>query len=174
MTLSFSTQLSGKPTCFPERIISAFPKMEVSREMANYMLSKRYTPGVIFEVPPKLHTIRQDSKRRWKPGMDIHFVINNRSSQRLQFMPVIPVKAVQQIEIAHFYSGHDHTAQVLVDDVIIGECKWYKAALKNCSSSLEQLIQNDGFDDVNDFFEFFDQDFEGVIIHWTDLVYGYK
>jgi hypothetical protein len=34
-----------------------------------------------------------------------------------------------------------------------------------------ELAQNNGFDTVKDFFEYFNKDFKGKIIHWTDFKY---
>ena len=34
-----------------------------------------------------------------------------------------------------------------------------------------QLAINDGFESLKHFFEYFNEDFEGKIIHWTDLKY---
>ena len=33
------------------------------------------------------------------------------------------------------------------------------------------LAKNDGFDSVDDFFKWFDKDFNGKIIHWTNKKY---
>ena len=36
---------------------------------------------------------------------------------------------------------------------------------------MKDLARNDGFDSIQAFFEWFKEDFEGKIIHWTDLRY---
>ena len=36
---------------------------------------------------------------------------------------------------------------------------------------MELLSQNDGFDSVQDFLDYFSENFYGKIIHWTDLIY---
>ena len=33
------------------------------------------------------------------------------------------------------------------------------------------LVQNDGFASISDFLKFFNKDYTGKIIHWTDLKY---
>lgn len=100
---------------------------------------------------PKVHTIRKDTKNRWKAGRDIHFVINNRTPNRLQFAPALPVIATQHIAI--------QDQKVWVDARLLGE------------SEIETLAKNDGFDSVSDFFQWFEGDFEGKIIHWTNILY---
>jgi predicted nucleotide-binding protein (sugar kinase/HSP70/actin superfamily) len=36
---------------------------------------------------------------------------------------------------------------------------------------MNKLAINDGFEDMHQFFKWFDTDFKGKIIHWTDLRY---
>ena len=36
---------------------------------------------------------------------------------------------------------------------------------------IERLSKNDGFDSIEDFWSFFNQDYQGMIIHWTDTKY---
>jgi len=36
---------------------------------------------------------------------------------------------------------------------------------------LKTLARNDGFESVDDFFKWFNADFQGKIIHWTDFKY---
>jgi hypothetical protein len=36
---------------------------------------------------------------------------------------------------------------------------------------LEVIARHDGFDSVNDFLDWFSEDFTGKLIHWTDLKY---
>jgi len=100
---------------------------------------------------PKVHTIRKDKKNRWKAGCNIHFVINNRTPNRFQFAPVLPVVATQHIVIQE--------KKVWVDARFLGE------------SEIETLAKNDGFNSINDFFQWFNGDFEGKIIHWTNILY---
>lgn len=158
MVLSFSTKIDGKPSFFVEKIIK---KMIVERELADILLSKSsysIDDDAILKCYPKIHTIRTDKKDRWKVGNKIHFVINNRTKNRLQFAPVIPVKFIQEIEITYWMGCGDYPA-VTIDG----------QSLKN--REVEILAQNDGFDSVEDFFKYFDSDFTGKIIHWTDYSY---
>ena len=36
---------------------------------------------------------------------------------------------------------------------------------------IKRLSKNDGFDSIEDFWSFFNQDYQGMIIHWTDTKY---
>jgi hypothetical protein len=104
---------------------------------------------------PKLHTIRADEKNLWVPGRKIHMVVFNRSKNRFQFAPVLEVKSVQKIEI--FYK--DEMIFLRINDRPI----W--------GGEPERVAKNDGFDSSEHFFKWFNSDFKGKIIHWTDLKY---
>lgn len=109
-------------------------------------------------IHPKLHTIRKDSADRWKEGNDIHFYINVRKRDQFKFAPIVKVKSVQKIEIKH--SGEKwRMPWVFIDGNML------------ISPEIKRLALNDGFDSVEQFFAWFKEDFEGKIIHWTDLTY---
>ena len=164
MILGFSTKfpkgkgtLSGKKTFFINKIMKSiwlnFPKEtnEFSDEKISVFNSEKLTP--------KIHTIRVDKNSRWKVGNDIHFSINVRTKKMFRFAPIIKVKSIQKIEIVHRGIVGERKANIYIDNVIIG------------IDEMEQLAINDGFDSVENFFEWFSNDFTGKIIHWTDLKY---
>ena len=68
-----------------------------------------------------------------------------------RFAPKIPVKSIQQIKIK--------------DDLI------YIDGFALSRKEVKQLAINDGFDNVSDFHNYFNEDFIGKIIHWTDFKY---
>ena len=99
----------------------------------------------------KLHTVRLDSKNRWKKDMKIHFA-TGASSKYNCFKEGICTET-QEITILD--------QCILIDG-------------RELDLSEEQYFSdNDGFDSVNDFWAWFDQysPFEGKIIHWTNLRY---
>jgi len=100
----------------------------------------------------KLHTIRWDSKKRWKIGNKIHFSTGVRTSKYNCFKEGI-CKGIQEIEIKD--------RDVWIDGII---CTF---------DEVEYLSINDGFDSIEDFWSWFDQysPFTGKIIHWTKLMY---
>lgn len=122
-----------------------------------------------LNLHPKFHTIRPDPHNRWRPGTKIHFVINNRTKDRFQFAPVIEVKSVQEIEITR----HGPLAEIPMT------MKYHRVGMKvvidgglvDGYEMLEFLALNDGFNSVEDFLKYFNYDFSGKIIHWTDLKY---
>lgn len=115
---------------------------------------------------PKLHTIRKDQNDRWRPGMDIHFVINGRRKDRFQFAPVVKSTSVQSFEI-EWING---TAWVKIENRHFTTFKKTEYGYE-FGENAKELTKNDGFETVEDFFKYFDQDFRGKLIHWTELKY---
>jgi len=99
----------------------------------------------------KIHTIREDKHDRWKVGREIQMATGVRSRNYNQFNHGI-CWAIQTIEITHLPGR----VEVLVDGRFIG------------GSELDELARNDGFKGRFEFFEWFNSDFKGKIIHWTE------
>ena len=180
MTLSFSThwpkhmgEWAGQPNYFPEKIIAGLDLSIIRKCTLNDLLAEVVNPtdaefmngstNPNYGHKPKLHTIRHDPHGRWKAGMKIHPVINNRTKNRFQFSPVIKCVSVQSIEITKSklleYGYAAKIPLVYIDDVLLE------------SDDLEKLAINDGFPTLKAFFAYFNEDFQGKIIHWTDLKY---
>lgn len=151
MTLSFKTQINGVSNYFVEKILSGIEPLSLRHELPEVV-----DYNVFTKCPAKIHTIREDKKDRWKAGNKIHFVINNRTKNRLQFAPVLPCVSTQKIIIE--YSAF-FPPLVAVDGRKLN--RW----------EIKELAINDGFDSVEDFFSWFNEDFTGKIIHWTDCLY---
>ncbi len=158
--------MAGKPTNFVEQIWNC-TDLYIPQDMA----IDWHRPRGPFDDPEKYfydyqyslrkkkyHSIREDRSNRWKAGIKIHFVINNRTNKRFQFLPVSPCKSVQTIEITH--SGEKwRTPWVKIDGRLLVQ------------PEIDILAKNDGFDSTADFFAWFSEDFKGKIIHWTNLKY---
>jgi hypothetical protein len=110
----------------------------------------------------KIHTIRRDAAGRAQEGISIYMydseeLINN----GLQEFDIKPIISMQKIEIkytklfAWFIAG----PFVKVDDRLLTILQ------------IHDLATADGFDNVEQFFDCFDTDFVGKIIHWTDKIY---
>jgi hypothetical protein len=159
MTLAFSTEINKKPTHFVEKIWQSFPEEKTADIFSDYldgmeMVDYDFSCDAI-DMRSKTHTIREDKSKRWKVGNKIHFVINNRTKKRFQFAPIVNVKSIQQI----FITPNSEIFRVNVDG------KWLD------DYEIEKLALNDGFNSVKDFFDWFNEDFVGKIIHWTDARY---
>lgn len=111
----------------------------------------------------KKHTIRTDAHDRWRAGMKMHQSAGVRTKQ-YKLLRLDICTGTQKIEIIH-KSGE---VFIKIDD------KHYYNSLDthyNNVMRIVQLFQNDGFDSVEDFFKWFNEDYTGKIIHWTDLIY---
>lgn len=183
MILPFATQWpNGEPTNFIAKIwesLFPFTDIEVDEWMPfiKACRDKKLIPEgnnaeeCLNGVVAKPHTMREDEKDRWKPGMKIHMVVFNRTKKQFQFVPVIECKSVQKIEIkfqSTYQDGSPHHPKVIIDGAVFWD---YEQQIDNDNEKIMSLAKNDGFDSVGDFFKYFNKDFTGKIIHWTDLRY---
>lgn len=164
MILGFKTQIAGKPTYFVEKIImglvvKGFMTICKASEMLNIPMTE------IKAFKPKIHTIRDDVNDRWKIGFDIDFFINVRSANMFRFAPRIPVTETQEVLMTYY---HSDIIQISIDDrELVSYTERYEFAI------------NDGFDNWEDFFNFFypkieastQKIYKGKLIHWTDERY---
>lgn len=191
MTLGFSQEINGKPTYFPEKIwasllteqiVSAECIMEYARKSFPYLLEETFSDDLCYidtlmpylsQVNPKHHTIRADDDDRWPPKTGlIHPVINNRTPRRFQFAPTLECKSVQKITIKWFEAKHPIETREHVYNPREGLFAVIHIDGRNYPLHTDQrLFVNDGFEDQADFFAWFNSDFTGKIIHWSDLKY---
>lgn len=180
MILPFSTKLNDKPTYFVEKILTGLLHSGLVAEPDFDSICPSWvivrTNDIKYRIDfdhtiihkPKLHTIREDKNNRWKVGNRIDFYINARQKNMYRFAPYLPVVRVQNIEIKYVPFGNNKQAArpfVKVDGRLIydvGQTLW---------SQMKEFAENDGFDSVNDFFAYFNNDYTGKIIHWTDMKY---
>jgi hypothetical protein len=168
MNLSFRTKwLKGGSTYFIEKIWSGLDIMPTHKNLhangipISYM--RIYAPNCLpfvvnSEYKPKLHTIRRDKKGRWKSGMKIHFYINSRTKNMFRFAPIIPVASIQKIKI-ECPTEYLNDQKIYIDGKLL------------TTEEMQQLAWNDGFENLAAFQLWFNTDFEGIIIHWTNLKY---
>lgn len=106
----------------------------------------------------KVHTIREDQHRRWREGMDIHFATGLRTPQYNQFESGV-CSGVQEIRMLYHNIRYMYRPVIHIDDrqLDLQEAKIF--------------ARNDGFDSWEQFKQWFDEDFKGRIIHWTELRY---
>ena len=107
----------------------------------------------------KKHTMREDKHDRWKAGRVIHFATGVRT-KFYNLFKIGECKSVQSIRI-----DYDYTQEVT---------PFVTVSVDNRLLDREEIITlaiNDGFDTLSEFLEWFNKDFTGKIIHWTDLKY---
>lgn len=177
MILPFSTQLNGKPTFFIQKIWASLLKIDFDLyddylHLDGLPPQMPLPPSSYKSFTPKIHTIREDKNNRWKAGVMIDFFINCRTKSMFRFAPSIPVVSTQEVKIKYynFYDDYNKKVDVYVDDCFLGQY-YFSSINPNKESELIELAQNDGFDTVEDFFVYFNKDFKGKLIHWTDKRY---
>lgn len=106
----------------------------------------------------KIHTIREDKNQRWREGMEIHFATGVRTPDYNQFASGV-CTGVQEIEIEYSDGLIVPGFQIKVDGFLIDE------------DMARELAENDGFYNLKQFAKWFDEDFKGRLIHWTDKRY---
>ena len=110
----------------------------------------------------KIHTIREDPHGRWQEGKHIHHAHGARTKSYDCFLENDCV-SVQSLHINYYDLGSNlQKTEVIIDGKLVSGIH---------DELLKKLAKNDGFDSVNDFFKWFDSDFQGKIIHWTDYKY---
>lgn len=169
--------LKGQKTFFVEKIWQSFTKSNddiLLKKMYHSACKKKNgtawnikEDGFLF--PPKLHSFRMGS--RWKAGMKIHFAINSRTKRYFRYAPIINCVSVQRIFIEHEALGLCRWARIYIDGVLYGTAYWAGGHTFDYHLKIETLAKNDGFDSVRDFFHYFNKNFDGQIVHWTNLRY---
>lgn len=142
MILSFKKKLpSGKPTNFENKIKSGI----------------------------KIHSIREDKHNRWRPGMKIQMAHGVRTKNYRCFDDTKTCTGIQSIKINYYFNGiTPEKMEIIIDGDLFYSQSGYGSY---GSDNLELLARNDGFDSTSDFFSWFNADFEGKILHWTDFRY---
>lgn len=170
MIAAFSTKIKEKETHFVSKIWSGLLKNglatieQLKQYERDYLLKHCKELNIDLEAKPKLHTLREDSKNRWKVRNAIDFFINCRKEDMFQFAPKVLVKGIQNVFITRNDFGK---SMVFIDGKLFYLEDW---SLEHKHKMLH-FAQNDGFETTEDFFEYFDTDFNGKIIHWTKLKY---
>ena len=104
----------------------------------------------------KIHTIRMDKKKRWRKLMKIHYATGVRTKNYNEFKRGV-CTGTQRIDI-----GWDGT--IYIDKKLLSVSEAY------------QLARNDGFNGLQEMFDWFDNEHElpiedATLIHWTDFRY---
>jgi hypothetical protein len=157
----------GSPTDFENKINKCLNNEELTLREKSEMLVTGMVPKYVH---PKLHTMRPitiDKDGNKKPcrirvGMGLslrNWAGKPYRSGQYAFADT-RCRGVQAVVIV--WGPKKDRVNVVVDGIILDK------------SEVELLARNDGFESVEDFFKWFDNDFEGWIIHWTDKKYGVR
>lgn len=174
MILPFSTKIKEKETNFVSKIweslIPMFSEYLKGIQLFKYPIEYRecVDKGLLswYKQKPKIHTIREDKKNRWKVGTKIDFFINVRQKNMFRFAPVLPVVSIQKVEII-YYSDRE----VLFKDLPMKRKIIIDDKRHLLDNEILEFAQNDGFDTIEDFFAYFNKPYVGKVIHWTNKKY---
>lgn len=128
---------------------------------------EQFVPLILNGV--KKHTIRKDKHERWSSGKPMHMATGVRTKKYKEFDIKI-CTGTQKISIRYY--NNVHRIEVRINDRFFGSAYYDQERIFCNYSELENLAKNDGFNSLKDFFDWFDKDFDGKIIHWTNLRYG--
>jgi hypothetical protein len=155
-------RIGGKPTNFKPKLWQGFAQLDLNNlmeaEYLKYLLKlSKEDIDLIGHVGSKITTIRRDKENLYHPGTVIEFYDDAGN----ELAPPMKCVSTQGIYIKWFSRYGDWMGDTLtfVDSI----------ALRG--KEVELIAQNDGFDRVEDFFTYFNKDFKGKIIHWTNLKY---
>lgn len=148
------------PTSFREKILLGLQDIHLHGLDLNYTVPiEPYQLEKIWSdeshLRPKFHTLREDPHNRWKPTRLIQHAYFPRTVNYQCFLENRCI-SIQRVEIRHLNPRHH---LVMVD----GRRLSFEEVLR--------LARNDGFEGHADFFRWFDCDWKGKLIHWTDLRY---
>lgn len=168
-----------KQTDFREKIICPYIGLPLTDKGYQVFRSNMDKLDEVF-FNPKLHTIREDKHDRWKAGRSIQMVYRGAGYKiKSHFNKDIPQLAkcvsVQIIEIQYLTEKEQEEMRGMT---------YYDPMIKIDGKPLfntTTLAENDGFTDdpvskkmefaSGKFLKWFNKDFKGKIIHWTDLRY---
>jgi hypothetical protein len=106
----------------------------------------------------KIHSMRADTVNRWHAGRAITMVYRGKNYRIEEYIKVCVCISTQQVVIK--YAKPNLLPDVYVDGRLLE------------LDEVHTLAINDGFKDgINDFFNWFNKDWQGKLIHWTDLKY---
>lgn len=117
---------------------------------------KQFVPKIKRGI--KIHTIREDKHNRWKAGMTMHMATGVRTKKYKQFAKKKCI-SVQTIHIRHYDTISSQWSEVFIDSREIS------------NAEVILLARRDGFANKSEFFKWFDKDFNGRILHWSDKKY---
>lgn len=164
MVLGFSQYFDKqktKPTYFMEKILQPFYEDQPN--------------PIVFK--PKIHTMREGN--RWKAGDLMHMAYGVRTKNYQQFNKGIPelerVKSVQRVSITWLWNNPEFETHISWPRQIVDGVEYVPVVhidKRLCSfEDVQQLSENDGFYSMWQFFAWFNRDFSGQLIHFTEKKY---
>jgi len=131
---------------------------------------KEFVPKILNGT--KIHTIREDKRKRWKVNSIINFV-----DEKNKEFEIGNCLFIQDIQMSIDRSIHSHSEEFkeYIIMIIIG------SKILRAGEETIQFILNDGFGSYQEFHDWFypiimkskNNSFHGKLIHWTNKIYKY-
>jgi len=121
---------------------------------------QQFVPKILAGT--KIHTLREDKTNRWQAGRKMHMYTGRYTATDRQFIKEAECMSVQYISL---YAGVE---LICTSNLIDGEF-----ILDRTLSDDEaiEFARNDGFDTLEDFWQWFTTTQTLKLIHWTDKRY---
>jgi len=179
-----------EPTNFREKILVGTGN--ISGNLIRYARHSdvNQISSMITSVKPKIHTFREDTHNRWKAGMKVSMVYRGAGYKIIDhFNEGIPdldtIKSIQKIKISCTqmpkkggYNPELYWPKIEVDGKVIGDIPktlvYRNGEAQYITTDKEpvvKLVQNDGFESITKFCMWFNKDWSGKILHFTDFRY---
>ncbi len=127
---------------------------------------ERFVEKILSGV--KIHTIRDDCFDRWRSDRVMHMATGVRTDHYHQFAEKT-CSGVQNIEIQYNKGGG---VNVFIDgSFFYYQTSWGLEWDQQTKQNMCSLAIADGFNTIAEFFAWFNKDFKGKIIHWTEKRY---
>ena len=124
----------------------------------------------VKDSTPKLHTIRRGQK--YQAGDIVKPISVSPDGEEFQFAPEMKIASVQDIEIRGYSDRDSKSFWVRIDSKPFGRIGFSKHTDRVWTNEeIIEITSNDGFDAFSQFFKYFNKDFQGQILHFTDLRY---
>ncbi len=137
-------------------------------------LSPKFKALVTQSVESGVFKIKTETEN-FVTGTKIHFIINNRTKNRFQFAPIVPVVSRQFLVIKYVDFSPQPIILFFNDN---GEVDFTKPCLNldpcnhfEYTTKLDEIAKSDGFDSWEDFLQYFNTDGTYKMIHWTKKTY---
>lgn len=178
MTLGFKQQFPWAtkdklaPTNFREKILAGVGYVIFKGAPMSIERGLSYETFNQFDAfQKKIHTMRADPTNRWKAGRKIEMVYRGAGYKIIDyFNKGIPelerCVSVQKVELKWV-----NLSGIAVVPPPVKELHIFIDGRRLEGKEIWDLAVNDGFTDLADFARWFNKDWEGKIIHWTNFRY---
>ncbi len=131
-------------------------KRPITKEIANFIQSEHWNEYVYKVCRPIIHKTIEVSE---VIPIDVTFVVS--SNPPFDFTPKLPIISTQKISIEPFTGSPSRFIyrHVIVNNIQLSE------------EEIEEYAINDGFDNVEEFWQYHIEPFKGRILHLTDKLY---